>query len=318
MKLYLNYMLLLLVVFTSCNSSEIEKLQLSQSSASVEQVLPEGTNWMSFIQGERKLSSLSIPGTHDAGARYEPVSGTAKTQNLTIAEQLNAGVRFLDVRCRFVDDNFAIHHGPVYQHLNFDDVLQSCKSFLQAHPSETIVMSVKEEHTPSGNSMTFEERFIKYTDTYSGLFSLDADIPSLQQARGKIVLLRRFSSSQALGIQAYNGWSDNTSFTIQNQESILQVQDAYQVSSNTDKWNAIHTLLNTSKNADMASGTLFLNFSSGYQKKLWVIPNIPSVSNEINPKLLNYFNQQTTGHFGVIITDFIHADLAKSIFNTNF
>ncbi|MGJ1362529.1 phosphatidylinositol-specific phospholipase C [Sphingobacterium spiritivorum] len=318
MKLYLNYMLLLLVVFTSCNSSEIEKLQLSQSSASVERVLPEGTNWMSFIQGERKLSSLSIPGTHDAGARYEPVSGTAKTQNLTIAEQLNAGVRFLDVRCRFVDNNFAIHHGPVYQHLNFDDVLQSCKSFLQAHPSETIVMSVKEEHTPSGNSMTFEERFIKYTDTYSGLFRLDADIPSLQQARGKIVLLRRFSSSQALGIQAYNGWSDNTSFTIQNQESILQVQDAYQVSSNTDKWNAIHTLLNTSKNADMASGTLFLNFSSGYQKKLWVIPNIPSVSNEINPKLLNYFNQQTTGHFGVIITDFIHADLAKSIFNTNF
>lgn len=128
MKLYINYMLLLLVVLTSCNSSEIEKLQLSQSSASVAQVLPEGTNWMSFIQGERKLSALSIPGTHDAGARYEPVSGTAKTQNLTIAEQLNAGVRFLDVRCRFVDDNFAIHHGPVYQHLNFDDVLQSCKA----------------------------------------------------------------------------------------------------------------------------------------------------------------------------------------------
>lgn len=179
-------------------------------------------------------------------------------------------------------------------------------------------MSVKEEHTPSGNSMTFEERFIKYTDTYSGLFRLEADIPSLQQARGKIVLLRRFSSAQALGIQAYNGWSDNTSFTIQNQESTLQVQDAYQVSSNTDKWNAIHTLLNTSKNTDPASGTLFLNFSSGYQKKLWVIPNIPSVSNEINPKLLNYFNQQTTSHFGVIITDFIHADLAKSIFNTNF
>ncbi|MGJ1388573.1 phosphatidylinositol-specific phospholipase C [Sphingobacterium spiritivorum] len=318
MKLYINYMLLLLVVLTSCNSSEIEKLQLSQSSASVAQVLPEGTNWMSFIQGERKLSALSIPGTHDAGARYEPVSGTAKTQNLTIAEQLNAGVRFLDVRCRFVDDNFAIHHGPVYQHLNFDDVLQSCKSFLQAHPSETIIMSVKEEHTPSGNSMTFEERFIKYTDAYSGLFRLEADIPSLQQARGKIVLLRRFSSAQALGIQAYNGWSDNTSFTIQNQESTLQVQDAYQVSSNTYKWNAIHTLLNTSKNTDPASGTLFLNFSSGYQKKLWVIPSIPSVSNEINPKLLNYFNQQTTSHFGVIITDFIHADLAKSIFNTNF
>lgn len=318
MKLYFNYMLLLLVVFTSCNSSEIEKLELSQSSASVAQVLPEGTNWMSFIQGERKLSSLSIPGTHDAGARYEPVSGTAKTQNLTIAEQLNAGVRFLDVRCRFVDNNFAIHHGTVYQHLNFDDVLQSCKSFLQEHPSETIIMSVKEEHTPSGNSMTFEERFIKYTDTYSGLFRLDTDIPSLQQARGKIVLLRRFGSVQALGIQAYNGWSDNTSFTIQNQKSTLQVQDAYQVSSNADKWNAINTLLNTSKNTDPASGTLFLNFSSGYQKKLWVIPNIPSVSNEINPKLLNYFNQQTTSHLGVIITDFIQADLAKSIFNTNF
>lgn len=319
MKTHFNYMLLLFfAVLASCNSTEIEKLDPSPLSASAQIELPDGANWMRLIPGERLLSSLSIPGTHDSGARYEPISGTAQTQHLSITDQLNAGVRFLDIRCRFIDNNFAIHHGPIYQHLNFDDVLQACLRFLERHPSETIIMSVKEEHTPSGNSMTFEQRFIQYTKTFDSLFRLGSAIPSLEEARGKIVLLRRFNSDQSLGIPAYYNWSDNTSFTIQNSPSTIKVQDAYQVSSNSDKWNGISTLLNTSKNTDPASGTLFLNFTSGYQKKLWVIPNIPSVSKEINPKLLNYFKQQSTGNFGVVITDFMHTDLAESIFKTNF
>ncbi|WP_221887853.1 hypothetical protein [Chitinophaga polysaccharea] len=49
-----------------------------------------------------------------------------------------------------------------------------------------------------------------------------------------------------------------------------------------------------------------------------VFPNIPSISGEINPKLLNYFNQQSIGNFGIIVSDFANADLAQSIFKTNF
>ncbi|MBN2843687.1 MAG: hypothetical protein JXM68_11380, partial [Sedimentisphaerales bacterium] len=50
-------------------------------------------NWMQDLKDTALLSQLSIPGTHDSGARFEPIGGTAKCQNLTIAEQLAIGVR---------------------------------------------------------------------------------------------------------------------------------------------------------------------------------------------------------------------------------
>ncbi|MBN2842929.1 MAG: hypothetical protein JXM68_07555, partial [Sedimentisphaerales bacterium] len=52
-----------------------------------------GNNWMAAQKDISLLSQLSIPGTHDSGARFEPIGGTAKCQNLTIAEQLAIGVR---------------------------------------------------------------------------------------------------------------------------------------------------------------------------------------------------------------------------------
>ena len=62
-----------------------------------------GNDWMSPLDGGLLLSQLSIPGTHDSGARFEPLSRTAKCQTLTIGQQLDAGARFLDIRCRHVN-----------------------------------------------------------------------------------------------------------------------------------------------------------------------------------------------------------------------
>src|SRR4051794_40583034 len=93
-------------------------------------------NWMAALNSSLYVSQLSIPGTHDSGARFEPFSGTAKCQNLTIAEQLNAGVRFLDIRCRHLDNAFTIHHGSVYQNITFDDVLNATIAFLSNNPTE--------------------------------------------------------------------------------------------------------------------------------------------------------------------------------------
>src|SRR5688500_6812528 len=101
-------------------------------------------NWMGSLSGSSLLSQFSIPGTHNSAARFEPFAGTAKCQNLTNSEQLNIGIRFLDIRCRHLDNCFTIHHGSVYQNINFDHVLNSCIEFLNSNPAETIVMIVKE------------------------------------------------------------------------------------------------------------------------------------------------------------------------------
>ena len=64
------------------------------------QAISDGNNWMGLLNGNLSLASLSIPGTHDSGASYEYWSGTAKCQDISIASQLDIGIRFLDIRCR--------------------------------------------------------------------------------------------------------------------------------------------------------------------------------------------------------------------------
>lgn len=312
-------------IFFSCsNDSLMERDSNENSLTSLAKttgkasLLPVSMNsWMSGLQDNISISKISIPGTHDSGARVDApvISGTAKTQDLSIAEQLNAGVRFLDIRCRHIDNAFTIHHGAIYQNLNFDDVLNACYAFLNSHPSETIIMSVKEEYDASNTTRSFEQTFDSYVQKNPSKWDLGANIPTLAAVRGKIKLLRRFSSGTTKGINA-SPWADNTTFDINNSGVQLKVQDYYKVTNNDDKWNGISSLLNEAKND--TNGKLFVNFTSGYKPGIFGIPSIPTVSNNINPRLKTFFQSNTHGSFGIMPIDFVNAELSQLIVNTNF
>ncbi|MGW1654896.1 phosphatidylinositol-specific phospholipase C [Streptomyces atratus] len=145
-------------------------------------------DWMGAIPDATALQRLTIPGSHDSGARYG--GPWTECQNTTIAEQLNSGLRFLDVRCRVTGDSFAIHHGASYQNLMFGDVLGACWDFLAAHPTETVLMRVKQEYSEESDA-TFRAIFDDYLDGrgWRPLFRIDPALPSLGEARGKVVLL---------------------------------------------------------------------------------------------------------------------------------
>lgn len=272
--------------------------------------------WMSGIADHTSIAALSIPGTHDSGARVEPVSGTAKCQDLTIAAQLEAGVRFLDIRCRHIDNAYAIHHGSIYQNLNFNDVLLACTGFLSNHPDETIIMSVKEEYDATNNTRSFEQTFDSYVQQYAAFWHLGATIPTLGQVRGKIVLLRRFGATATpKGIDA-TAWGDNTVFTINNSNASLKVQDQYVVPDNNAKWNNITSLFTESNTT--ANNVLYINFTSGYRSLIFGIPSITTVSGNINPRLNTYFATNTHGRYGIVPMDFVNAERASLIANTNF
>ena len=159
-----------------------------------------GNNWMSGIAGQRYLNEINIPGTHDSGTRS--VEGNVSTGNLMdyaffagfvvlgplilpqvvanycakfakcqsrfIDEQLEDGIRSLDIRLdtyycepwyppnkhdngedlyvlhgkeKMTGSYFAKDHNDDY--LTFDTVLTWIKDFLEKHPSETVIMSVQ-------------------------------------------------------------------------------------------------------------------------------------------------------------------------------
>ena len=272
------------------------------------------SDWMANFKDTELLSQLSIPGTHDSGALYEPFPGTAKCQNLTIAEQLNIGVRFIDIRCRHIDNSFTIHHGSVYQNLTFQDVLNTCNAFLDANPTETIIMSVKEEYDPENNTRPFEQTFVSYVNQNFSRWFFGTKIPTLGQVRGKIVLFKRFVTSIPGGLDA-TAWADDTSFSIGN-PAPMRVQDNYNCSSTSEKWTDVSNMLAEAQSG--LAGTLYVNFSSGYTSNFLGIPSITNVSNSINPQLSTYFSNHTSGRYGAILMDFVNDQRAELIYSTNF
>lgn len=308
-----------ILALTSCKKQEQQVVQpekvQEKSAASALVLTYTMSNWMGSLPDATNVAQISIPGTHDSGARTEPVAGTAKCQNLSIADQLTAGVRYLDIRCRHIGDAFAIHHGSIYQNLNFTDVLNACIGFLNSNPTETIIMSVKEEYDATNNTRSFEQTFDSYVNQNPTKWDLGDGVPSLGSLRGKIKLLRRFGAGTTKGIDATN-WADNTTFSINNSAANLKVQDYYNVSDVNTKWSNITTLFSEANND--TSNRLYLNYTSGYKPIIFGIPSITTVSNSVNPKINTFFTNNTQGHYGVIPMDFVDATRSQLIVNTNF
>lgn len=99
--------------------------EASETTETPEAAIPAAADWMSALSDSLSLASLSIPGTHESCARFEPLAGSARCQTLSLSEQLEAGVRYLDIRCRRVDNSFSIYHGMVSQNMTFEDVLDA-------------------------------------------------------------------------------------------------------------------------------------------------------------------------------------------------
>ncbi|MCP5544316.1 MAG: phosphatidylinositol-specific phospholipase C [Akkermansiaceae bacterium] len=273
---------------------------------------PDGAKWMSRLGDRRPLGALSIPGSHNAAARFEPVRGTAKCQKLTIASQLEAGVRVLDIRCRHVADDFRIHHGPVDQKTDFARIVATCIGFLDEHPRETIVIMIQQEATPKRNSRSFEATFDEHVAKHRGRWWLRARIPTLGEARGKLVLLRRFHARNLpKGIDA-TAWTD---FERATKETTVRVQDRFRVDDNDEKWRLFLDAFR--KNRKRPAGTLFLNYASGYRPGALGIPNIRAVSDDLNPRLRDHLRKHPDSPQGIVMMDFADAETAALIYQTN-
>ncbi|HEY1548385.1 MAG TPA: phosphatidylinositol-specific phospholipase C [Kofleriaceae bacterium] len=263
--------------------------------------------WMAGQPDSASLNALTLPGTHDTMALYEPALGTAQAQTLDLADQYAAGVRYVDIRCVDVDDSFGIYHGPEYEKASFDDVIDTTLQFLDDHPTETIVMSVKQEADNNGATQSFEATFDGYVAKQPDRWYTNDSVPTLGDVRGNIVLLRRFDAvSTPLGIDG-STWADNTTFTLMNTDSTLTIEDDYVVADPATKWMQITALFDEAKTGDPA--TMYLTYTSGYEL-VGVLDNIPDVSTPIDQMLDTYFADPANAHahLGVVAMDMVTAD----------
>lgn len=161
----------------------------------------DGPCWMKYVDDNKFLDELSIPGTHDSGTcsvdnDTEPQSSQVKCQQDYIPTQLLEGIRYFDIRLGKGDDP-GIDHGIFYllkkdgNYLHLSDVIGYFKTFLNENPTEALIMFVSR-----GNDEATDESvttaFAKVLDDNPKLFYTSSRVPTLGEVRGKIVLLRRF------------------------------------------------------------------------------------------------------------------------------
>ena len=161
----------------------------------------DGPCWMKYVNDNKFLDELSIPGTHDSGTcsvdnDTEPQSSQVKCQQDYIPTQLLEGIRYFDIRLG-KGDNPGICHGDFYlfkkdgNYLHLSDVIGCFKTFLNENPSEALIMLASR-----GNDEATDESittaFAKVMADNPDLFYTSSHVPTLGEVRGKIVLLRRF------------------------------------------------------------------------------------------------------------------------------
>ena len=261
-------------------------------------------NWMSSLSDTTLINEINMPGTHDTMALYSISDIAGKCQSLSLSDQLNIGVRFLDIRLQLVNNTLKAMHGFIDQKSTFSDIVSIVNSFLKENSSEYIIMSIKEESEQKKSNITFEEAIKNVTNKYD-CFLLDNSLPAqLSSCRGKVSILSRYKNS-SIGIEAFNEWSDNTTFTMSNG---IHVQDHYKLDNNDIKKQDI-----TNCFADTNTYNLKINFLSGYLKNGFPPSYAPSVANVINPWVKGEFKKYSNR--GVVLFDFVNSDLMKEWFN---
>jgi 1-phosphatidylinositol phosphodiesterase len=295
--------------------------------------LIDHSSWMRDIPDQARLLSLSIPGTHNS-CSVGGILGFTKTQDLDLPDQLEVGIRFLDVRLSHYQDNLFVHHDVVHMGKCYADILATCSNFLEQHPSETILMSIKDEgrcdsilgrFAPSrrlgksrGDPMNwvvrsgsfedaFKARTWEYVDDPALFYNLPSPFPGdsslhtnltadtrLEEVRGKIVLLRRFEADQDTGFDL-TYWPENMRFRSMT-KPVYAVEDHWWDPGENDKYNFMVTHMEEAGRRNPKD--LYITFSSA------VNLHARSYAKTINPRLNEYLAKSSRGRVGIVAMDY--------------
>lgn len=291
-------------------------------------------NWLSELNDDTRLASLAIPGTHNSFACHTALP-SVQCQGESVTDQLEHGVRFLDVRVgkhplkSNEANQFTVVHGKFPVRIPFPlkltDALHEVYKFLDDNSSETVIVSLKQEGTGEWNNE--EDEFGKliwdhYINANKDKWYLGSDLPKLGDARGKIVLFRRFGVRDDRGSSygfdaAY--WNYNT---IEDDRGSFCVQDFCEIQSADDIPKKVGYVKDLAKKASEHHSTncdnkLYVNFTSGsnfFNHDCWPQQVAKAMTDH---KLQDSFGKGS----GIIVLDYVENDnwkMARELVDKNF
>ena len=300
--------------------------------------------WMAGIPDEALLSSINIPATHDTGTAgvvedLVPSVSITSCQNLYYDEQLNMGARSFDIRANATKDDASaadvkiVHGGELWQcqekngnDLTLQSILNTSLGFLEKHKSETVILTVKPD---AGSTIGLEHAVAEFIEKNKDKVYSGGDIPSMKEARGKIIFLRRFnltkdyesSVERAMGFNLAN-WDDikykdyKYAYKLYDDgKNHVYIQDAYNTYG-SEKWPYILETMKQTTGQDTSHPIEYNSWVFNYTSCSRGAPL--GLTREINPRLFKDEDNCIDNRFlGTVMLNFIDDPMARLIYETN-
>ena len=301
-------------------------------------------NWMANIPDDALLSSVNIPATHDTGTAGVveddiPQVSITSCQNLYYDEQLNMGARSFDIRANATKDDASVadvkivHGGELWQcqekngsDLTLQSILNTSLGFLEKHKSETVILTVKSD---AGSTIGLEHAVAEFIEKNKDKVYSGGDIPSMKEARGKIIFLRRFnltknyesSVERAMGFNLAN-WDDikykdyKYAYKLYDDgKNHVYIQDAYNTYG-SEKWAYILGTMKQTTGQDTSHPIEYNSWVINYTSCARGTPL--GLTREINPRLFKDEENCIDNRFlGTVMLNFIDEPMSRLIYETN-
>lgn len=298
--------------------------------------------WMHELRDDTLLSALSIPGTHNSPTCHM-APPSVRCQAVSPREQLKNGVRFFDIRAQpqypdeTAKDELILVHSvfPISLTGNkyFRDLMKEVNEFLEQNPSETLIISLKREGAGNAKDEQLARILHQHYAVEGSRWWVRPKIPTLGEARGKVVLIRRFDLPEQLkkehggngwGIDAA-AWADNTPSAVC-PSGQLCIQDFYEVQESTNiekKVNFVKEQIDRASRAQYPFGVVpnaqetrkypfFINFLSA--SNFWKTNTWPEkIAAKVNPATVDYIcrrhkDDDRDCSTGILVTDWVGQD----------
>lgn len=282
--------------------------------------------WMKDLPDTLMLCRLSVPGTHDSGATR---GGAAlQTQDTGISDQLEQGIRSFDIRLQEKDGRLGVFHSAAFQSIYWeDDVLPAFISFLQSHPSETLIVSLKQE---GGKAQD-------YASLLAASLSDPANLPyfvagfradlTLGECRGKVLFLHRDKAMDDYPGAACEGWADDATclLTLRGNDGTQAralLQDEYQYKSHHEAPEKLEACLNNMREvAALPEGSLQWGIS--FASATGLPTGTPQAfADRINASLADCLEETGWNSCGIVFIDFVAQEggskLVTYLIDSNF
>ena len=148
--------------------------------------------WMKHVDDPTYVKEIIMPGSHDAGS-YN-MNWLGETQQFNIANQLNLGVRYFDIRVNKKENGDLVIFHSVIDGVDFLPILESFRNFIIENPSETILIDF--QHFKGGSQEDVYKLITEYLYDTNLLVVNDTDLSDLEfinqlrlkAARGKCII----------------------------------------------------------------------------------------------------------------------------------